>query len=212
MSETQVPKEAQVAKQVPSKQAAKPAAKHITELLNEAQPLERESPIAPIEPIPEPPAPMPKELSQDILRVKSIEQNNVKVRGEMVPNTTPPETHPSRHQYDSEEARAASLSRLAKEYDWEESDIDEALRHLANLRAETEKGGAILERRISQIRIEKVKCYGCDNIIDVTSGHFAGSKTRNNFETGRPETVYACSARCFLAVQRDFIHPMAQRG
>src|SRR5208282_1007963 len=109
-------------------------------------------------------------------------------------------------------AKHAIETRWAKNYDWEFGDLDTALEYLAELRVEVEKGGTVLQNRISTLKVTKVKCYGCENMIDLTvSKGFVGMRTRNNFDTGVPESAYACSQKCWMKVQAFFEHPRLQR-
>lgn len=110
-----------------------------------------------------------------------------------------------------ERAKHAIESRWAKHYPWDSADIDDSLSYLAELRAEVEKGGITLQNRISVLKVEKVKCYGCEKVIELGSGHnFVGMRTRNNFDTGIPESAYACCQRCYIKLQREYEHPTLQ--
>lgn len=106
----------------------------------------------------------------------------------------------------SEIARKAAQARWNKRTDWETVAIDEGLTLLAELRAESEKAGSILQRRVSEIRVSEVHCYNpdCNKLIDVGSGRFAGKRDRRNVSTGLPESAYACSAACWLYVCKHF--------
>ncbi len=150
-------------------------------------------PAIPIADIPRP--------TQDELAATSITQQNVKKRNEMTPNS-----EPAYHFTDSDRQKAVE-ARAAKKYDWENAPLDHALSHLAELRAECETGGLLLQKRVSELKVERVKCFGCENMINLSEGRWATMRTRNNFETGLPESAYACSAACGLKLNRDFAHP-----
>lgn len=135
----------------------------------------------------------------------SIQTQNVAKRNTMTPNSEPPKPIYAFTDADRQKAEAA---RKAAQYPWETAPLDGALAHLAEIRAETEKGGLVLQRRVSEQKIEKVKCFGCDNIINLSEGRWATMRTRNNFETGLPESAYACSAACGLKLNREFSHPV----
>lgn len=139
--------------------------------------------------------------TQDELAAQAIQQQTVRKRDEMIPGAEPA------YKFTDDDRRAAVAARMAKRYLWEEAPIDEALSYLAEIRAEVERGGLILQKRISELKVEKVKCFGCDNVINISEGRWATMRTRNNFETGLPETAYACSAACGLKLNKDFSHP-----
>lgn len=117
-------------------------------------------------------------------------------------------------------AKLAAETRWGKRIDWELSTLDECKDKLADLRAEAEKGGIILQRRMSVERVDKAICYNPDcktglkdkdgiqhpAILDIISGRFAGTKCRINPETGLMETAYACSAACWLYLSNNFKH------
>ena len=145
--------------------------------------------------------------SQGELAARGLAQQTVTKRNQMSPSTEP-SIH---YQFTDADRKEAVAARQAQKYDWETSALDESLIHLAEIRAECERGGLILEKRISQQRIETVKCYSCENIINISEGRWAGMRTRNNFETNIPESAYACSAACYLKLQREFIHPITAR-
>lgn len=121
----------------------------------------------------------------------------------------------------AERARLAAASRWNKRFDWETETIEKCQSQLADLRAEAEKGGLILQRRMSTERVNSAICYNPDchkgpdgrqMQIDIGSGRFAGSKSRINPETGVLETAYACSAACYLYLSSNFRHsPSAER-
>lgn len=145
--------------------------------------------------------------TQDELAATGVRQQNVSPRGAMEPGEDTTTKVPVPYKFtDADRAKAAaSRNKLAK-FDWEVEPMDECLAYLAELRAETERGGLVLQRRISEQRQSHAKCFACDNIIDIGAGRFAGSKTRNNFDTGLPEVAYACSAKCYIIMGRDFRH------
>ena len=121
---------------------------------------------------------------------------------------------PSQVEFTSETGKLAASKRWADRYDWEKANLDDALIELAKLRAELEKAGLTLDRRISyERRVESVECYNpeCRKVIAVGRGGFAGMRTRKNWETGRDETAYACSAACFLIMTKTFVHATPQR-
>src|ERR1700722_14420100 len=112
-------------------------------------------------------------------------------------------------------AKLAAETRGGKRFEWATSSIDDWQSKLADLRAEAERGGLILERRMTIDRANDAICYnpdchkGIDNKpmkIDIGSGRFAGSKSRINPETGIMETAYACSAACYLYLSNNFKH------
>ena len=152
---------------------------------------------------PEPRLPIPPPPSQDDLAALSIKAQTVsKITME------PSEAKPAPYQFTDADRKLASESRWSAKYPWATADLDEALAYLAELRLETERGGIALQQRVSELKVEKAKCFGCENIIDISAGRWAGYRTRNNFETGIPETGYACSAACMLKLNRDFSHPV----
>lgn len=110
----------------------------------------------------------------------------------------------------TERAKVAANARWQAHTDWDTIAIAEGLAMLAELRAEGEKAGLVLQRRISQEQISLVKCYVCKK--EITPESAKGSRTRHNFETGQPEIAYACSAGCFMELGRVFEHPRTQRG
>ena len=120
-------------------------------------------------------------------------------------------------------AKKAAAARWSKRFDWLTCDIDDGMAYLAELRKESEAGGLIMQRRVSDMKVETVECYnptcmkgpvGGDlkptrTIIDISSGRFAGCRSRHNPETGIQETAYACSAACFLYLTGNFTHRSA---
>lgn len=97
--------------------------------------------------------------------------------------------------------------------DWEAIPMEDGLQRLADLRAESDKGGLIMQRRMDEERVETRLCYNpsCKNgqdggrkLIVVGTGNFAGAKHRQNYETGKVETEYACSAACFMYLTNNF--------
>lgn len=147
--------------------------------------------------------------TQDELAAQSILQQTVRKRGEMIPGAEP-SAEPAPYKFTDDDRDKAAVSRLAKRYNWDTAPLDDALAYLAEIRAECERGGLALERRVSDLKVEVVKCFGCDNMINLSQGRWATSRTRNNFETNIPETAYACSAACGLKLNRDFTHPTRQ--
>lgn len=105
-------------------------------------------------------------------------------------------------------AKMAAEARWGKRLDWETATIEECNSHLSELRAEAEKGGLILQRRMSIERVNEAECYNptCRKHIDIGSGRFAGSRSRINPDNGVMETAYACSAVCFLYLSNNFKH------
>lgn len=154
--------------------------------------------------------------SQEELAARGLAQQTVTKRNSMTPliSPTPKETpkEPEVYPFTDEDRKKAAEVRAAKKYDWDNSPLEDALAYLALIRVECERGGLALQTRISQLKVETVKCFSCDNIINIGEGRFAGMRTRSNFETGIPESAYACSAACYLKLQRDFVHPVAIRG
>ena len=144
--------------------------------------------------------------TQEQLAALSIEQQNIPKKG-MTPNEAPAPIY----KFTDKDREEASKARWSKKYDWEASPLDDALSYLAEIRVECERGGLILQKRVSELRIEKVKCFSCDNIINLSEGRWAGMRTRNNFDTGVPESAYACSAACMLKLNREFTHPVQVR-
>lgn len=145
--------------------------------------------------------------SQEELAARGLATQTVTKRNQMTPSTEPAK----HYQFTDDDRKDAIAARQAQKYDWETSTLDESLIYLAEIRAECERGGLILEKRISQQRVETVKCYSCENIINISEGRWAGMRTRNNFETNIPESAYACSAACYLKLQREFVHPITAR-
>lgn len=117
-------------------------------------------------------------------------------------------------------AKAAIEARWSKRFNWDEETIESCKDELANLRAEAERGGLILQRRMSAERVTVAECYNPDclkgpldkdgnktrTILDIASGRFAGCRSRINGDTGIMETAYACSAACYLYVSANFKH------
>lgn len=153
---------------------------------------------------PEPRLPIPTPPSQEELAALSIQQQTIPKRNQMAPGEDKPPTY----KFTDEDRKLALEARWSSKYPWDTADLDEALAYLGELRLETERGGIALQQRVSELKLEKAKCFGCDNIIDISAGRWAGYRTRNNFETGIPETGYACSAACMLKLNRDFSHPV----
>lgn len=142
------------------------------------------------------------------------------------PIAKPPMTPEQR----KDRARKAAEARWSQNLDWNTCPVDEGLEHLAVLRLEAEKGGIILQERLSNNRVEKVECYNPDcftnpetgqrckvevagakrTIIDVGSARFAGYRTRHNPDTGVVETAYACSAACYIYLGSNFTHQSAR--
>lgn len=139
--------------------------------------------------------------SQDDLAVLTIAQQTIAQRRTMTPND------PS-YKFTDEDRKAAIEARKEKKFDWEEANLNDALSYLASIRAEVERGGLVLQRRVSELKVERVKCFGCDNEINISEGRWATMRTRNNFETGLSESAYACSAACGLKLNRGFSHPL----
>lgn len=125
----------------------------------------------------------------------------------------------------TERARLAAEARWGKRFDWETSTITDCESKLAYLRTEMERGGLILQKRMSTERVNSAICYnpGCKNgprdtdgnptpaKIDIGSGRFAGSRSRHNPDSGVMETAYACSAACFLYMSANFKHITLQQ-
>src|SRR5258707_4275726 len=141
--------------------------------------------------------------SQDEIPALSIQQQTMRK-----PTMTPNEDKSPAYKFTDSDRKLAQEARWSTKYPWTTVDLDEALAYLAELRLETERGGITLQQRVSELKVERVKCFGCENIIDISAGRWAGYRTRNNFETGIPETGYACSAACMLKLNRDFSHPV----
>ena len=146
--------------------------------------------------------------SQDELAALSIATQNVNKRNTMTPA---PVSDTPEYKFTDADRKKASVSRWSSKYPWEVAALDDALAYLAEIRAECERGGLILQKRVSELKVEKVKCFGCDNIINLSEGRWATMRTRNNFETNIPESAYACSAACGLKLNREFTHPVAIR-
>lgn len=138
--------------------------------------------------------------TQEELAALSVAQQTVVKRDAMEPHILTPDER-------KEKAVKAVEARWSKRYNWEDADLDDALAYLAEIRLECERGGIMLQKRVSELKVERVKCFGCDNIINISEGRWATMRTRNNFETGIPETAYACSAACGLKLNREFTHP-----
>lgn len=183
--------------------AGQPRPKSITQ-----PPIETDPPIkvaTKVEEVePEPAIPVSDRPSQDDLAALSIQTQTVAKRNAMTPGAE----KPSPYKFTDEDRKLASESHWTSRYPWDTADLDEALSYLAELRLETEKGGIALQKRISELKVERAKCFGCDNTIEISAGRWAGYRTRNNFETGIPEVAYACSAACMIKLNRDFAHPV----
>lgn len=110
-------------------------------------------------------------------------------------------------------AKLAADTRWSKRFDWETSSLDDCTAELAAIRAEGERGGLIVQRRMSTERISTATCYNpsCGKPLDITSGRFAGCRTRTNDSTGIKETAYACSAACYLYMTNNFKHQTINR-
>lgn len=105
-----------------------------------------------------------------------------------------------------ERARNAAAARWGKRFDWETSPLDECLAQLASMRSESERGSEIVQRRMADGQAQIVKCFNFDRCgveIDISKGRYAGAITRVNPANSIPETVYACSAACYLHMNRD---------
>jgi len=172
---------------------------------------------APINPITEVKPPVPPDFSdQSDLAAIGQQSQTVPLRNAMSPTISEvPPPIPSvinaktkHYEFTDNDRSKAVATKAANKYDWENEPIDDALAYLAEIRAENERGAIILQKRISELKVERVKCFGCDNIINISEGRWAGMRTRNNFETGLPESAYACSAACMLKLNRDFTHPV----
>src|SRR2546421_96047 len=138
--------------------------------------------------------------TQEELAALSVAQQTIAKKNEMEPKVLTPDER-------KEKAVKAVEARWSKRYNWDDADLDDALAYLAEIRLECERGGITLQKRVSELMVERVKCFGCDNVINVSEGRWATMRTRNNFETGIPETAYACSAACGLKLNREFTHP-----
>ena len=136
--------------------------------------------------------------------------------GLIAPQPAPamPAVAPTPAQQRAAHARQAAAARWAGKFDWETCSLEDGLAHLAEVRADGEKGGLIMQRRVSEVKIAETKCYNpdCGKIIDVANGRFAGSRTRHSPETGLTETAFACSAACYLYMTRHFTHPVTVKG
>jgi hypothetical protein len=144
--------------------------------------------------------------SQEELAALSVATQNVAKRNTMTPSAEPAPT--PAYKFTEEDRQQANKERWGNRYNWELAPMDDALSYLAELRAEVERGGLLLQKRVSELKIERVKCFGCDNVINLSEGRWATMRTRNNFETGIPESAYACSAACGLKLNREFSHPL----
>lgn len=155
------------------------------------------------------PALTPKALqpppSQDDLAEIGMKTQVVGKEG-MEPSSTPAPI--PAYTFTDADREAAAKAHWGKAYPWETAPLQDALSFLAEVRALTEKGGVMLQKRISEQRVEYVKCFGCENMINLASGKWMTYRIRNNFETGLAETAYACSQACGLKLNRDFTHPV----
>lgn len=172
------------------------------------QPIQSTQPIQPVEQIPEPPL-TPKALqpppSQDELADLSM-KTQVVAKDAMTPSDIPSPQPP--YTFTDADREAAAKAHWGKAYPWETAPLQDALSFLAEVRALCEKGGILLQKRASEERVQYVKCFGCENMVDISSGKWVTYRTRNNFETGLTETAYACSQACGLKLNRDFTHPV----
>lgn len=100
-------------------------------------------------------------------------------------------------------AKTAAATRWSQEFDWDGADLQEALIHLAELRAATQVGAIACERRASSQRVDEVSCAHCGNKIRVQAAK--GYRSRTNPETGLIEVGYACSAACFMYMGREWV-------
>jgi len=169
------------------------------------------------EALPELRDPLPGERLSSVLTHPSPTVDSVVVSSQAPkPHSQPPVAQQADSlspQERSERARTAAKARWAKaKIDWETIPIEEALIVLADMRAEGELGGNIVQRRISQARVEETVCYnpscmrdGQRTRIDIGSGRFAGKRDRINKDTGAYESAYACSAACWLYVTKNFL-------
>src|ERR1700722_4691629 len=100
----------------------------------------------------------------------------------------------------------ASRAKWERKIDWEKCTLAEGMALIAEMRAELELGSNIIQNRSSREEQPEIRCFNpsCAKVIDVGSGRFAGMRTRNNFDTGLPESAYACSSPCFMVLTRDF--------
>lgn len=99
-------------------------------------------------------------------------------------------------------AKKAAEVRWSREFDWEGAEMDEALAHLAELRAAAQTGAVVIEKRLSTQRVDVVNCAHCGGPTRVQAAK--GSRSRMNHDTGLVETGYACSAACFLYMGREW--------
>lgn len=118
-----------------------------------------------------------------------------------------------------ERAKLAVNTRWKSQFNWETSSMESCHSRLAALRAEAEKGGLILQRRMDNDRVSTAICYNpdCHTGPDHTRATFeisraVGSRSRISQDTGLMETAYVCSAACYLYLSANFKHqPAAAR-
>lgn len=189
----------------PAKSMTQPAPEHDPPIYS---PVDSKVPVqVPAQAEPEP-ALTPKALqpppSQDDLAAEAM-KTQVVGKDQMEPSSIP--LSPAPYTFTDEDREAAAKAHWGKAYPWETAPLQDALSFLAEIRALVEKGGILLQKRVSEERVQYVKCYGCENMVDISSGRWVTYRTRNNFETGLPETAYACSQACGLKLNREFTHP-----
>lgn len=155
------------------------------------------------EPASIPPALQPQPSQEDLAVVAMKTQ--VVAKPTMEPSDSP--ANQPVYVFTDADREAAARAHWGKAYPWETAPMQDALAFLAEVRALCEKGGIILQKRQSEERLTLVKCYGCENMIDIASGKWMIYRVRNNFETGLPEAAYACSQACGLKLNREFTHP-----
>lgn len=91
-----------------------------------------------------------------------------------------------------ERAKKAAAARWEGRDKWTDMPLLEAERKLAEMRAELERATEIVRRRLTVA--DFVKCDTCSK--EIANGRWAQVRTRHDFDTGLPVSIYFCSARC----------------
>lgn len=101
-------------------------------------------------------------------------------------------------QWRTERARSAAIARHARaageRYDWENTPLSEAERHLGELRREVEEGARALKQRYSTASQQYVECAQCHT--NIPNGRWAQSRQQVDRETGLPKAIFLCSQAC----------------
>src|SRR5580704_4528297 len=114
------------------------------------------------------------------------------------PGVVPPQPPLAQPPQPPKQQTEATKAKWERKIDWHKCSLAEGMALIAEMRAELELGSNIIQNRSGQEEQPEIRCFNpqCAKVIDVASGRFAGMRTRNNAETGLPESAYACSAAC----------------